>query len=76
MAGPSLEAFQERLLRLYEQGGPPELLRRRVGDYVRRWQQWVRSGVQVMLVWSSFDGVVRPRVERVYAAIPAPPVRS
>ena len=47
VAPPSVRAFQERLLRLYEQDAPWESLQRRVGDYVRRWQQWVRSGVTV-----------------------------
>ena len=31
----------ERLTRLYEQGAPPE----RIGDYVRRWQRWLVSGL-------------------------------
>jgi hypothetical protein len=36
------EGFQERVLRLYEQNAPPELIRQRIGDYVRRWKRMVR----------------------------------
>jgi len=31
-----------RTARLYEQGAPPE----RIGNYVRRWLQWVRAGLE------------------------------
>jgi len=31
-AAPSVRAFEERALRLYEQDAPPEWIRRRVGD--------------------------------------------
>ena len=36
----------ERINRLYEQGASPA----RIGQYVRRWQIWVRSGLSSMLV--------------------------
>ena len=45
VAAPSVHAFQERVLRLYEQNAPPEVIRRRIGDYVRRWKLWVVSGI-------------------------------
>lgn len=40
---PSTKArFVERVTRLYEQGAPQT----RIGDYVRRWLTWVRSGMR------------------------------
>lgn len=38
--------FQERTVRLYEQDGPPEEIRRPVGQYVRPWKQWAAGGIQ------------------------------
>ena len=45
VAAPSVVAFQERVLRLYEQNALPEVIRQRVEDYVRRWKRWVVSGI-------------------------------
>lgn len=47
VAPSAWKAFQERLARLYEQDSPLEKIRQGVEQYVRRWQQWVRSGVAV-----------------------------
>jgi hypothetical protein len=44
-AGINWDAFQERLVRLYEQNAPLEETRRGVETYVRRWKQWVVSGL-------------------------------
>ena len=38
------EGFLERVARLYEQNAPQEEILRRIGQYVRRWKQWVRIG--------------------------------
>jgi retron-type reverse transcriptase len=46
VAPSAWERFQERVVRLYEQDAPPEEIRRRIGQYVRRWKQWVVSGVR------------------------------
>lgn len=46
VAPSAWEAFQERVARLYEQNAPLEEIRRGVEQYVRRWSQWVRSGVR------------------------------
>ena len=45
VAPSAYAAFQERLVRLYEQNATPDELRRRVGQYVRRWRQWAVSGL-------------------------------
>jgi hypothetical protein len=45
IAPSTWQAFQERVARLYEQNAPPEIIWRSVELYVRRWWQWVRSGV-------------------------------
>jgi hypothetical protein len=36
VAPSTLEALQERVVRLYEQDAPPEEIRHRIGQYVRR----------------------------------------
>jgi hypothetical protein len=46
VAPSTWEAFQERVARLYEQNAPQEECLWRIGQYVRRWQQWVISGVR------------------------------
>ena len=46
VAPSAVVGLQERVARLYEQNAPPEEIRRGVAQYVRRWRQWVRSGVQ------------------------------
>ena len=46
VAPSAVVGLQERVARLYEQNAPPEEIRRGVAQYVRRWQRWVRSGVQ------------------------------
>jgi hypothetical protein len=45
VAPSAWEGFQERVVRLYEQGAPQEETKRRIGQYVRRWKRWVVSGV-------------------------------
>jgi hypothetical protein len=45
VAPSTWEAFQERVARLYEQNAPQEEILRRIGQYVRRWQRWVLSGL-------------------------------
>jgi RNA-directed DNA polymerase len=45
VAPSAWEGFLERVARLYEQNAPQEETLRRIGQYVRRWKQWVRSGV-------------------------------
>lgn len=45
---------QDRVARLYEQDASPEETRRRIGRYVRRWKQYVVSGMRDLiasLVW-------------------------
>ncbi len=43
---PSIwKVFRERVARLYEQNALQEKILRRIGQYVRRWQQWVLSGL-------------------------------
>lgn len=44
------KGFEERVLRLYEQNAPPDVIRQRIGDYARRWMRWVVSGVQGVVV--------------------------
>jgi hypothetical protein len=46
VAPSTWEAFQERVARLYEQDAPPEEIRRRIEQCVRRWMRWVVSGVR------------------------------
>jgi hypothetical protein len=41
IAPQTRKRFVERLTRLYEQGAPVE----RIGNYVRRWQRWLVSGL-------------------------------
>jgi hypothetical protein len=55
VAPSTLEGFQERVVRLYEQDAPPEEIRQRIGQYVRRWKRWVVGGVRVLfpLAWFS-----------------------
>jgi hypothetical protein len=48
VAPSAWEAFRERVARLYEQDAPQEIILRRIGQYVRRWKRWVRSGVVVV----------------------------
>jgi RNA-directed DNA polymerase len=43
------EAFRGRVARLYEQDAPQEEIRRRIGQYVRRWERWLLSGVRECL---------------------------
>lgn len=50
VAPSTWDAFQERVVRLYERDEPPEEIRRLVGQYVRRWRSWVLSGVQGALL--------------------------
>jgi hypothetical protein len=45
VAPSAWEGFRERVVRLYEQDAPLEEARRRIGQYIRRWKQWVLSGV-------------------------------
>jgi hypothetical protein len=54
VAPSAWEGFRERVVRLYEQDATPEEIPRRIGQYVRRWKQWVLSGVREAcgpLVW-------------------------
>ena len=46
VAPSAWRGFQERVARLYEQDAPPEEIRRRIEQFVRRWTRWVRSGVR------------------------------
>ena len=39
VASSAWEGFQERVVRLYEQDGPLEEIRRCIGQYVRRWKR-------------------------------------
>ena len=41
----TVERFAERVSQLYEQGAGEN----RIGEYVRRWWRWVRSGVGLLL---------------------------
>jgi len=41
IATQTVKRCVERMNRLYEQGASPA----RIGEYVRRWQRWVRSGL-------------------------------
>jgi len=45
IASKSVERFAERVCLLYEQGAREN----RIGEYVRRWWRWVRSGVGLLL---------------------------
>ena len=45
VAPSAWQGFQERVARLYEQDAPPDEIRRRIEQYVRRWTRWVPSGV-------------------------------
>ena len=47
VARPTRVKFVERVSRLYEQGATEG----RIGDYVRRWQQWVRAGLPCSANW-------------------------
>jgi hypothetical protein len=58
--GPSAwQAFRVRVARLYEQNAPQEEILRRNGLYVRRWKQWVVSGMPFQMVrgwhFATFD---------------------
>ena len=44
VAPPTLERFVERVTWLYEQGALT-----RLGEYVRRWLIWVKSGLQEII---------------------------
>jgi RNA-directed DNA polymerase len=59
VASPAWEAFRERVARLYEQDGPREEIRRRIGQYVRRWRRSVLSGVRSLMVCVAFNWRVR-----------------
>jgi hypothetical protein len=48
VARQSVERFVDRATQLYEQGADSV----RIGEYVRRWRMWVRSGLNVC-VWNS-----------------------
>jgi hypothetical protein len=71
VAPSAWEGFRECVVRLYEQDAPPEEIRRRIGQYVRRWKQWVFSGVREacgpfewpcgFVVYASGRGVGMPR---------------
>ena len=59
VAPSAWEAFQERVVRLYEQDAPPQEVRQRIGQYVRRWKRWVMSGVREVsktFVWPGSCG--------------------
>ena len=43
--------FEDRVARLYEQNAPPEVIRKRVGLYVRRWRQWLLAGIGEVIGW-------------------------
>ena len=62
VAVQTLERFRERVTRLYEQGAPSQ----RIGNYVRRWLQWVRAGLEgyvpVTLSYDRDDDVMLPRL--------------
>jgi hypothetical protein len=45
IATKTVERFAERVSQLYEQGAGEN----RIGEYVRRWWRWVRSGVGLLL---------------------------
>jgi hypothetical protein len=40
------QLVEGRLARLDERDAPPEEIRRRIGQYIRRWKQWAISGVR------------------------------
>jgi hypothetical protein len=46
VAPSAWEAFEGRGAWLYEQDAPQEEIRRRIGQYVRRWMRWVLTGVR------------------------------
>ena len=45
VAPSTWDAFQERLVRLYEQNASLDFVQRSVELYVRRWKRWVVSGL-------------------------------
>ena len=45
ISAKSAERFQERIARLYEQGADGV----RVGQYVRKWRQWAKSGGRIFV---------------------------
>ena len=45
VAPSAQQNFEERKARLYEQNAPPEVIRKRVELYIRRWRQGVLAGV-------------------------------
>src|ERR1035441_1556388 len=60
VAPSTWDAFQERLVRLYEQDAPLEEIRRGVEAYVRRWKRWVVSGlgdVNGQLAWGDLGAI-------------------
>ncbi len=62
VAPSAWEGFRGRVARLYEQDGPREEIRRRIGQYVRRWRWWVLSGVRDVTVGDALIGpIVGPR---------------
>ncbi|MGA8233488.1 MAG: reverse transcriptase domain-containing protein [Candidatus Acidiferrales bacterium] len=46
VAPSAWKAFRVRVARLYERDAPREEIRRRIGQYVRRWKRWLVSGVR------------------------------
>ena len=44
IATRTIQNFRERITRLYERGADDV----RIGEYARRWWQWVRAGVSLM----------------------------
>ena len=66
LAASCWEGFQERVLRLYEQNALPEVIRQRIGEYVRRWKRWAVSGIRN---WADLD---RPDLLFAIASLPLP----
>jgi hypothetical protein len=68
VAPSTWERFQERVARLYEQNAPPEEIRQGVEQYVRRWKQWLFSGVASL--------VLRVECDVCGSQVPSAPLRQ
>ncbi len=59
VAPPTMERFVERVNRLYEQGAGAY----RIGEYVRRWLVWVKSGLQEITCEVAFSFFAAARAQ-------------
>ena len=78
VAPSAWQGFQERVVRLHEQDAPLEEIRRRIGQYVRRWKRWVFSGVlevSGLLDWPEGFVVYAIVGRQIATPDPVPPVQ-